>query len=146
MTQAMKQNAQTEISSIAIDPDSQSIAVTIHIPDSGTNTQPHYWIDHMSTFRIDTQPYSHGMLLSMYGFYTEDAAWKQPQIYEGYASPDNKGNALPDVMVSANVSHMPAKHLRLLWRKQHFRSGLPPMAFIPVRKRIIVVGNIFLIL
>ena len=108
-TQAAEQNVQTEISSIAIDPDSQSIAVTIRIPDSGTNTPPHYWIDHMSTFRTDTQPYAHGILLSMYGFYTEDAAWKKPQIYEGYASPDSKGNALPDVMVSAEVSHMPAK-------------------------------------
>ena len=109
VTQIPEQNTQTEISSIAIDPKSQSIAVTIRIPDSSTNVQPHYWIDHMSTFRTDTQLYAHGMLLSMYGFYTEDAAWKHPQIYEGFASPDNKGNALPDVMVSAKVSHMPAK-------------------------------------
>lgn len=110
VTQIPEQNTQTEISSIAIDPDSQSIAVTIRIPDSGTNAQPpHYWIDHMSTFRTDTQPYAHGMLLSMYGFYTKDAAWKQPRIYEGFASPDSKGNSLPDVIISAKVSHMPAK-------------------------------------
>ena len=73
-------NTQIVISSIKIDSVSKTIIVDLLIPESESANSTNYWIEHMTTMKSRTLETEDGLSIRQYGFYTDDAAWKNPKL------------------------------------------------------------------
>lgn len=97
------------ISSIKIDSVSKTIIVDLLIPESESANSTNYWIEHMTTMKSRTLETEDGLSIRQYGFYTDDAAWKNPKLYRGFQSPTNTSQPLENVKTEGEVTQIDEK-------------------------------------
>ena len=102
-------NTQIVISSIKIDFVSKTIIVDLLIPESESANSTNYWIEHTTTMKSRTLETEDGLSIRQYGFYTDDAAWKNPKLYRGFQSPTNTSQPLENVKTEGEVTQIDEK-------------------------------------
>ena len=102
-------NTQIVISSIKIDSVSKTIIVDLLIPESESANSTNYWIEHMTTMKSRTLETEDGLSIRQYGFYTDDAAWKNPKLYRDFQSPTNTSQPLDNVKTEGEVMQIDEK-------------------------------------
>lgn len=94
------------ISSIQISHDAKAMYVKILLPNVKSSEGKNYWLGGLDIYSMETNDTDDGLELNMYGFYSDDTAWKEPKIYTGFQSPDNSNAPLENVIVNGEVTTM----------------------------------------
>ena len=63
----------------------------------------------MTTMKSRTLETEDGLSIRQYGFYTDDAAWKNPKLYRGFQSPTNTSQPLENVKTEGEVTQIDEK-------------------------------------
>lgn len=97
---------QIVISSIQIEPKSKTMYAQLVIPKSDASNGNNYSIGGLDAMDIKTTDTSEGLVIQLYGFYTDDEAWNDPKVYKGFQSPDHSIEPLENVTVDNSVTQI----------------------------------------
>ena len=100
-------HSQIVISGIKIAPRSKTMAFDLWIPEARSGDSDHYWLGDMTIAKRETSEIEDGTSLQCYGFYTDDTAWSDPKLYNGFQSPTNAREPLDPVRVEGEVTQLP---------------------------------------
>lgn len=108
-TSEVSESLTITVSSIQVEPLSKTMYVKLLLPEDISSDGTDYWVGDMDIKREEKIETDDGLEVELYGFYTDDDAWKNVKVYKGYQSPDDSNAPLENVKVDGEAEQIESR-------------------------------------